>query len=537
MQLLDRQEEVHEQLEDAIFVAAWRKLVAHCPWATAFQDVPFVRTWWRIYQDVYAPLLLIQKDEHQAVTGLIALARHRRDGTLVIAGAEQAEYKCWLAKEDDNGRFILLAAKFLSKRFPKASLRFNFLPAGTPFTALMADRSWAKRTFLRKIPQPLIDIGDGEEARKSLHKKSNRSRVNRLRKQGDLRLEIIDSAVDLAPHLTQIAEHYDLRQGGRNAVMPFRGDQRKWAFLMALMETPELFSASLLMLDRDVLAANLGVRTGGTITVGVFSFSPLYASASPGKLLLRLLSQRLSATDVHTLDLTPGGTWKDRFANRHDEVVELSLLFDKGEALMRRVREQGEASAKKLLSLFGLTPARVREATRSARKIVSGWPTTPIRTSGGPYHCYRLEPEIAFASCSEPAFSRNDISRLLDAAALDHSGQFLAESLTRIENEEHFYAPIKDAPPYGIFWAKRHDEGGLPLPPSVPRELRSAVLVVRDETLRGGDESVNMTINLFKQIAHDTRRLGDDLETLVLVRKGDTVLDLALQRLGCQLHQ
>ena len=79
MQLLDRQEEVHEQLEDAIFVAAWRKLVAHCPWATAFQDVPFVRTWWRIYQDVYAPLLLIQKDEHQAVTGLIALARHRRD--------------------------------------------------------------------------------------------------------------------------------------------------------------------------------------------------------------------------------------------------------------------------------------------------------------------------------------------------------------------------------------------------------------------------------------------------------------------------
>ncbi len=92
--LIDKEDEIWRRLEDPTFVGAWRDLFSRCSWATAFQDIPFVTTWFRIYRGAYAPILICRKKDKQTLTGLLILAQHRRDGNLVIAGAEQAEYKC-----------------------------------------------------------------------------------------------------------------------------------------------------------------------------------------------------------------------------------------------------------------------------------------------------------------------------------------------------------------------------------------------------------------------------------------------------------
>lgn len=536
--LLDQEEDVRRKLEDATFVSAWRNLSASCAWGTAFQDVPFIKTWWRVYKDVYAPLLIYQTNEAQGVTGLVALARHRRDGSLVVAGAEQAEYKCWLAGEGDNGQFILRAGKVLSDRFPRASLRFNFLPPGAPIAAALANETWLKQAFVRRVARPLRDIGTGDAARKSLEKKSNKSRINRLKKQGRLRLEILTSANDLAACLPQIAEQYDLRQGGVNAIMPFRNDERKAAFLTALMEIPDLFSASLLVLDDQVIAANLGVRTGSTVSVGVFSFSPLYAAHSPGKLLLLLLSAHLADRGIDTLDLTPGGAWKERFASRHDEVVDLLLHFDRRKALVLRAWDCALISGKRLLSLFGLTPAALRGMIESARTTVSRLFQATTRGSSDSYRCYRLEPQSAPDNEGEPAYLRDPLSRLLDAAAFAASPDFLQQSLYRLEGREHFYAPVKD-PPRSLFWVKPAN-GKIPFHKkglTSPRSLADGALVYRDETIEVDNETIDTLIDLLCQIAKDRLDDGDGKETFVLVRKGDYALDRVLQQLGCRLHQ
>ncbi len=536
--LLDREEDVFKKLEDARFVSAWRELSKSCTWSTAFQDVPFIKTWWQVYKDIYAPLLLYQTDKGQALAGLLALARHRGEGSLVVAGAEQAEYKCWLAGEGDDGQFILRAGEVLSDRFPQASLRFNFLPPGTPIAAVMANETWAKQAFVRHVSRPLRDIGASAEAGKSLEKKSNKSRINRLRKQGELRLEVLTSAKELAARLPQVAEQYDLRQGGVNAVMPFRSDERKAAFLAALMEIPDLFSACLLMLDDQVIAANLGVRTGRTVSVGVFSFSPLFAAHSPGKLLLLLLSAHLADRGIDTLDLTPGGAWKERFASRHDEVVDLWLHFDRRRALLQRAHDSALTHGKRLLSLVGVTPATLRAAIQSARTSTSRWLHATPPESSGPYSCYRLELPSAAENGSKPTCLRDPLSRLLDAVDFATSPDFLKQSLRRLEGREHFYVPI-EGPPRSIFWVKPANgktpfqKKGLP----DPKTLAQATLVYRDEAIKSKDESIASLTGFLCQVAQDRLGERDGKEIFVLVRMDDKALVRALQHLGCRPYQ
>lgn len=535
--LVDEEGSVRKQIENATFVGAWRNLCANCSWSTAFQDAPFIKTWWQIYQDTYAPLLVYQSKGTQGLSGLLALALDRRDGNLVVAGAEQSEYKCWLAEEEDGGRFILRAATILSDRFPKAFLRLNFLPAGTPYAALTENRAWASRAFLRKTSRPLIDIGKGDAVRKSLQKKSNKSRMNRLRKRGALRLEVITSAKDLAVYLPQVAEQYDLRQGGLNNVMPFRTDQRKEAFLTALMEEPDLFSASLLMLDDQAIAANLGVRTGATVSVGVFSFSPLFATYSPGKLLLLLLCEYLASQNVCTLDLTPGGAWKERFANRHDEVVELWLHFDKRKALVLRARERVEAICKNLLGVFGLTPTELREAVKSIRSIAVPRIQKPQRGSAGDYRIHELGHEIGCESIVEPTFARDSLARLLDAVEYSQCQRiYLQHCLDRLEAGEHFYAPMKGAPQI-IFWIKRLNGNNNPLPMGLkqPEDLAEAALVYRDEAIQTDRESAADIAILLRQIVYDRLGDADGKDTFILVHKEDKTLDHALRELGCRV--
>ncbi len=266
-------------------------------------------------------------------------------------------------------------------------------------------------------------------------------------------------------------------------------DDRKAAFLIALMETPNLLSASLLMLDDQVIAANIGVRTGGIVSVGVFSYSPLYAAYSPGKILLLLLGQSLAEMNVHTLDLTPGGEWKDRFANFHDEVMELRIHFDGRTALGLRARDHMESSAKKLLSIFNLTPAEVRSTINSVKSAVSRWAEAISPRSATAYRYYMIECAAVRFRVHEPLFSRNRLSQLLDVAASDKFYFFLEQSLTRLEKGECFYAPVETLTPRTIFWVRELADKDDPLQKRrpVPQTQPETVLVyplVRDAVKR-----------------------------------------------------
>ena len=73
-------------------------------------------------------------------------------------------------------------------------------------------------------------------------------------------------------------------------------------------------------------AAHIGAITNDTVHLGVIAHSPLYAEHSVGKLQLLLLARHLAGEGFKTFDLTPGDDpWKERFADAHDDVIELRM--------------------------------------------------------------------------------------------------------------------------------------------------------------------------------------------------------------------
>src|SRR5688572_27619619 len=58
-------------LKDPQFRSDWNALMELCPWATVFQSVHFVTTWYEAYASAYSPVVVWERDEGQRLTGLL----------------------------------------------------------------------------------------------------------------------------------------------------------------------------------------------------------------------------------------------------------------------------------------------------------------------------------------------------------------------------------------------------------------------------------------------------------------------------------
>ncbi len=353
-------DEATRWLQDPEWQARWKTLLEVCPWSTAFQSVEFVLTWFEVYFKLYRPIVIYEPVSDASLTGLLVLAFHRSSATLHIAGAHQAEYQSWLSVPGNSADFMASSIALLSQRFPRQSLRFKYLPCGKELKTISElHPQLSRHLFEQKHVRPLLSIGMNTEIHGSLKKKSNKSKLNRLKRRGKLALRIVRSRFELEKYIDYIAALYDLRQSAANRTAPFFEDKYKREFHLRLMEAGLLHSA-VLTLDDEVIAAILSMRNGKTLAVGVFTISPRFAMESPGKILLLLLAQQLATEDIQQIDLTPGGSWKDRFANRCDTVSELIIFFDYRQAKTYRHTLRAHIFAKRFLASVGITPAQIR---------------------------------------------------------------------------------------------------------------------------------------------------------------------------------
>ena len=120
----------HQVLQDPDFINQWNRLYACCPWASGHQSAAYARVWYRVYRERWEPLLLVGRGP-DAMQGLLALAVGS-DECLVVCGANQAEYQCWLATAQDSASFVGAALERLWLTFPKSKLVFADLPPDTP---------------------------------------------------------------------------------------------------------------------------------------------------------------------------------------------------------------------------------------------------------------------------------------------------------------------------------------------------------------------------------------------------------------------
>ncbi len=439
----------YSDFQNQKFLDQWKRLYIECPWGTPFQSPEFVTTWFNSYKSMYSPIIIGLENNEHILVGLLILALQKNSNQLVVAGAHQAEYQCWLASPDCPDDFLIRALVALDNAKLRAeTLRFKYLPKNALTQPLLESKRYLKVVKLVNHQRPLMAI-NGENIEKSFRKKSNKSRFNRLKKLGELRFRKILDTSCFENTFDRIIKFYDLRQGAINNSFPFLDDPQKKDFHLKLLKNhPDLLHITITTLDDNLVSAHIGVIGKNAVHLAILAYSPFYANHSPGKLHLMQLGRQLSEENIELLDLTPGGDlWKERFSNDHDEVYELIIYKNQWEKTLEYVKDEGLTILKKCLMTFSITPDRLKQLFSKIRRI-------NIKSIINILQCFipsMVEMRIyryALASSQqfEPKAGRmekNSIANLLKFYATEswQDKQLFASSvLHRLENGEHCYS-------------------------------------------------------------------------------------------------
>jgi CelD/BcsL family acetyltransferase involved in cellulose biosynthesis/RimJ/RimL family protein N-acetyltransferase len=439
-------------LRDASFIARWRDLYDQCAWATAFQSVEFVCTWFDVYGAQFAPILIFAWGADGSLDGLLALAVSIDCGTVEIAGADRAEYQGWLARRGSRHAFIIEALDRFRALRPDARVVFQYLPPGTPYETVTTDPRWSKLCRIEPFDAPIMNMSRGAAVSTSRLKKTSKS-LGRLDRIAPTRFERIDDAKELASAMDHIAVQYDLRQGAINDYLHFHADPLSRAFQLALMQTG-LLHATVLRHGGLPIAANLGLRGKGTVHLGIFSHSATCARESPGKLLLVLLGEHVSQGSER-LDLTPGeDAYKRSFANEFETVYRLTLFTGRFARRRDDVRRALAECVKRGVRAAGGDPAAVRRQAQRAlrtgvRRLVSRTVSRVARAlwSHEEVRVYAVQAEGAGAS-EDPKVARRDVTEDLLAyepvPGFSTREEFLSRALNRLQDGHHVYTRVEN---------------------------------------------------------------------------------------------
>lgn len=517
-----RGEKAWRALTDPGFTSAWTALHRRCSWATAFQGVAFAATWYRTYRTVVEPVLIVRLDAGSMV-GLLALAVATQPvvapkGSVVAAGAGQAEYQSWICTEDLADRFPAEALTELRRTFSSAPLRFRYLPPGTPTRWLAAGPGNGAR--LQRVRRPILAFGDGSEVSRSLQKPSNRSRLRRLDRLGPVTFRRLGSATELDAVFDEIIGYHDARHLAVHDSAAFHEDQWKRAFHLAMADEPGLLHVSVMTVGDRVASAHLGVLGQQELQLGVIAHNPWLARHSPGKFHIYFLARMLQEEGLLRLDLTAGGDpYKERFANDADEVAVLELpgtprIGERTRVVARTamhdtVRAVARQTVAPALARSGVSPALARARLHELRHRGPQALGKSLRHRTLPWNAPAPHLHVLHHSPSRMAPSAGAMAVAVDAlqdlityratSCTDSRRRFLTLALRRIEHGQRCYTLVIEGRLRCVLWADGPDERSQGTPsevvPAVHRPPGS-VLLHSPYTADGPEDRTNM-VQLF----------------------------------------
>ncbi len=438
-------------LSDPRFLDHWRNLHGRCPHATAFQSPGFVRAWYRAYCAQWQPVVAQSEQVNGELAGLWLLAYDPVAGVLAHAGTHQAEYQVWLALPGLDAGFLAAAWKELKQALAFSALVFKYLPNAALADTLATVDGMQECAKIRSHRRPLLNL-DADAVKASFSKKSNKSRVNRLKRLGKIEFRRLTDPAELDVFFDKLIAFYDFRQGAINSTTPFREDRHKRAFHRALLADADSGAyVTVTLLDGEPIAAFWGSDSGRGVHLGMLFYSPLLAEHSPGKLHIMDLSAQLLRDGKQVLDLTPGGdAWKDRFANAHDAVAEAVVYA----STLARRRADGQEYllhlARRCAAAAGVSTATARSF---AARLVRVRPAQVIRklsawtTIDREFRVYRATRSLAASQQADERVRCNALPDLLSfepGEPWQSRDGFLSSALERIENGTRAYTVCID---------------------------------------------------------------------------------------------
>ena len=325
-------------------------------------------------------------------------------------------------------------------------LRFRYLPAVGLGDALQAVTGMHSRVVVRRHARPLLNL-NADHVHASFAKKSNKSRFNRLKKLGKLEFRHLTNPAELERAFDELIAYYDFRQGAVNHSTPFREDPQKRRFHSHLFaDAPGEIYVTATYLDERPIAAFWGAVTGQMVHLGMLIYSPFLAEHSPGKLHIMQLSQHLLNEGKNVLDLTPGGdTWKERFANAHDEVAEAFVYRSVWARMQADTFNAMLNLGKRCAFRVGITPANVKSTLAMLRRARPSAVVRRIRSwvgIGREFRVYRANRALATSFGRDERVRCNSLTDLLSfepGESWQTRDAFLSSALARLEHGEFAY--------------------------------------------------------------------------------------------------
>lgn len=428
---------------------AWDRLYNRCPWANPYQSWEFIATWYDVYRSVYEPVIAVNRDCADGLEALLPLARHCKSGRLTVAGHWDAEYQGWLTLAEHQDSFPPAALREINRRYPRRDIIFRYLVPGIPLDWLYGT-DHGLRHKISQWRRPLLNI-PSERALKSLRKRSKQSRINRLKRMGELQFNHLHAPEELRSIIDDVAAQSDFRHGAVHGIYPFERDPLRREFLLRLFETG-LLHVTTFRTGNLLLAAELNIAMADQMTLHVMTQTSIHPRLSPGLLHMLQLTGMMAREGFKRLDLTPGGDkYKDNLADDYDYVAMLTIFGGRSNQLIHRWKESAENIARKGLRAIRVEP---REARHCFLRL---WAAGLLRTAGrlardtarmsahkAEYEIYAINPADAeiTQSPAQVEVKKNSFADLLLQPPTDEwdcRRGFLNYAMTRFADDAHAY--------------------------------------------------------------------------------------------------
>ncbi len=436
------------------FTAQWQSLAEITTHVTVFQEPAFVNTWYQQYAPEFEPVLALGHDSENQLIGFLPLAIEKTSGNLSHAAAQQVEYSGWLCHPSYKNVFISQAIATVNQEISYSSWRWSHIPPHAEVDWLITPNSELKNVYLHyeQVASPILDLHNEEKIKKIKKSKSVKSKINRLKRKGDLHLEHITDINRASEVMNLIPDLVNFRHGAAHGDLAFREDPLQHGFYQARTKnlTENHFSA--LWMGNTLLAFHFGGIDKDTIYIGLTAFDPRESKHSPGVIFILFLAEMMQQQSIRYIDLTPGGDeYKERFCNDHHMLYRPIIYSSQTEKYININKKKAKTGLLNTLAKLGI------EKESLAKKLQTKNEHTAVE-----YKLFYLNLEnYNLIDVSEQNSSPLNIQKYNDL--LIHQGYsnsyemqaLLSDATQRFSKEETLFTLMEDKKLKGYGWLSK----------------------------------------------------------------------------------
>lgn len=326
-----RCEQIHGWEALAGLADRWTELCARSAVNTVFQTFEWHESWWRCFGAGHDLLVLVARDgaEVRAIAPLmISRERHgplRRRVLRFIGSSNHASDYCDLIVDRAHPEAAWFLVRWIADHPDWDRLELRNIQARSPHLRLWEEALRGRAVGVRGgrlCEAPARRLGDPQEDRDVLGKKSLRRHLNFFQRGGQITFRHVETAAEIAPLLEPFFQQHIERRALTEAQSLFL-DPAQRAFYRDLVRTllPRgWLRFAVVDFNGEPIAFHFGFEYGGSYVWYKPTFNVKYLKNSPGEVLLRFLLEYAIEQGLAEFDFTVGEeAFKYRFANETRE--------------------------------------------------------------------------------------------------------------------------------------------------------------------------------------------------------------------------